>query len=215
MTWPVNMQPVSLWHLVWSSPEWVAVFANALFAAVTIGVIIWQVRVMIWQGHVSERHERMQNRLIQLQHEHEWVFRLNEERAQLLKLASKLHLAASCLKETESAGDPANWEELQGAAYELDSRLRILDVAAWTGANDAWHANLEGYVEAVLQAVIDDFDFNRKFGLTTNSPNPSTRKALKDAEQRFEIIKVFLALEGAIRMEFLDFKNKWDASLWT
>ncbi|MGC2330793.1 MAG: hypothetical protein WA581_05025 [Candidatus Acidiferrales bacterium] len=52
---------MSLWHLIWNSPEWVAVFANALFALVTISVIVWQVRVMIWQGRTSARHERIQN----------------------------------------------------------------------------------------------------------------------------------------------------------
>ena len=52
------MQEMSFWQLVENSPEWVGVFANALFAIVTIYVVYRQVRVMGWQ-----------NNLIRLQHE--------------------------------------------------------------------------------------------------------------------------------------------------
>jgi hypothetical protein len=34
------MYDVSFWELVGSSPEWVGIFANALFAVVTIAVVI-------------------------------------------------------------------------------------------------------------------------------------------------------------------------------
>ena len=40
------MQEMSFWQLVENSPEWVGVFANALFAIVTIYVVYRQVRVM-------------------------------------------------------------------------------------------------------------------------------------------------------------------------
>jgi hypothetical protein len=90
----------------------VGVFANALFALVTITVIIWQVcvmkaqvRVMKWQGRTSARHERMQNQLIHLEIEHSWLQLLNDERSQILKMARKLHLAAGCLKEIPSDTD--------------------------------------------------------------------------------------------------------------
>jgi hypothetical protein len=82
---------------------------------------------------------------------------------------------------------------------------------AFTGENDNWFPNLTRYVEAVLKAVIDDSRFYETFELPSDSPNLTTRKALKDAEQRHEIVKVFLDLEGAIRMEFFDFKTKWDS----
>ena len=102
--------------MILNNPEWVGVFANALFAVTTIGVITWQVcvmksqtrvmtmqvRVMRWQSRISARHERVQIQLIHLQHEHEWLLRLNAEREQLLKLGRKLHLAAGCLKQTPS-----------------------------------------------------------------------------------------------------------------
>jgi hypothetical protein len=85
------------------------VFANALFALVTITVIIWQVcvmkaqvRVMKWQGRTSARHERMQNQLIRLEIEHSGLQLLNDEGSQILKMARKLHLAAGCFHRTLS-----------------------------------------------------------------------------------------------------------------
>jgi hypothetical protein len=200
----LNMETMSLWRLILNNPEWIAVFASVIFAIATLNVMIWQVRV-------STRHERIQNRLIRLQHEHSWMLQLNEERETLLNLARKLHLAAGCLKSKHSISDPLHWTEVVHTTYELDSRLKILDMDAFTGENDNWFPNLTRYVEAVLKAIVDDSRFYETFELPSDSPNLTTRKALKDAEQRYEIIKVFLDLEGAIRMEFFDFKKKWDS----
>src|ERR1700722_13431102 len=68
------MHEMSKWEFVLNNPEWVAVFASAVFAVFTIVVIVWQVgvmkaqvRVMVWQGRNSSRHESIQNRLIQSQ----------------------------------------------------------------------------------------------------------------------------------------------------
>jgi hypothetical protein len=211
------MEYMSFWQLVENSPEWVGVFANALFAATTIVVIIWQVcvmkaqtrvmrlqvRAMRWQGHLSARHEGIQNRLTHLQLEREWVFHKNREREQLLKLARKLHLAAGCL-EQPSGGNKLIWEEVQDTVHELSERLRILDVVIYSGEYGMWFPSLSEYVAAVLDAVIGDSD---------EIPNLSTRKAMKAAEDRYKPINIFLDLEAAIRMEFFDFKNKWDAAL--
>lgn len=214
----MNMQPMSLSQLILNNPEWMGVFANALFAVITIGVITWQgcmmraqvrvmalqVRVMRWQGRLSARHERIQNRLIRLQHEHEWVLQRNREREQLLKLGRDLHLTAGCLREKSSTADHLHWEQLQDTIHELHSRLNILDVAVFSSENDGWFFNLKGYVDAVLKAVIDE---------NSETPNLSTRKALKDADDAYKPINIFLDLEAAIRMEFFDFKNKWDDAL--
>jgi hypothetical protein len=207
------MHEMSFWQLVINSPEWIGFFANVLFAIVTIGVLIWQVRVMKWQGCNSERHEYIQNKLIRLQHEHEWLLRLNTEREQVLKLARKLHIAVGCLKQEISDGDKISWEEVQDTIYELKGRLGILDMAAYTGAYDTWYPNLTAYVDAVLKAVIDDMNFNSTHGLTDQTPNLSTWKALKDADDRYKPISIFLDLEAAIRMEFFEFQSKWDAEL--
>jgi len=205
---------MSFWQLVKNSPEWVAVLANALFAVITIGVIVWQVLVMRWQGRISERHESIQNRLIRLQHEHEWLLRLNAEREKILALARKLHLVAGCLRERQQAGDVLNWEELQDRVFELSERLRILDARAYSGAYDSkWSVTLTCYVNAVLKAVTDDGKFNATYAQTNAIPNQSTRKALKEANDEYKPTGILLDLETAIRMEFLDFKDKWDAEL--
>jgi hypothetical protein len=145
------MEPMSFWQLVMNSPEWVGVFANVIFASTTIGVVIWQVRVMKaqvrvmkWQGRNSVRHERIQNKLIRLQHEHEWLLSLNAEREKILKLSRKLHLRAVSLKEADSIADQLNWEELQDTVYELSERLRIVDVRFYT---DKWCPTLILYVD--------------------------------------------------------------------
>jgi hypothetical protein len=78
------MEPMGFWQLVENGPEWVAAFASIVFGLATTGVIAWQVfvmkaqvRVMEWQVRSATRHERLQNRLIRLQHEHEWVRQKN------------------------------------------------------------------------------------------------------------------------------------------
>lgn len=67
-------------HTIAHNPEWMAVFASSVFAFFTVVVIVWQVRVMIWQGKNSDRHERTQNRLLRLQFEREWMERKNAQR---------------------------------------------------------------------------------------------------------------------------------------
>jgi hypothetical protein len=146
----MNMEPMSVRQLILNNPEWVGVLSNALFAVITIGVITWQVIVMRWQAHNSDRHERLQNQLICLEHEHEWVVQKNREREQLLKLAHKLNLAAGCLKHTPSDADSLHWAEVQDTVFELNSRLNILDVATFTGVYDGWFPTLKDYVDAVL-----------------------------------------------------------------
>jgi hypothetical protein len=167
-----------------------------------------QVRVMKWQVRSSARQNRIQNLLIRLQHEHEWVIQKNREREQLLKLARDLHLAVGCLREESSDVDHLHWERVQDIVHELYARLNILDPAVFSSSYDGWFFNLEGYVDAILKAVIDDAP-------STETPNVSTRKALKEADDHYKPTSIFLDLETAIRMEFFDFKNKWDAALPT
>ena len=147
-------------------------------------VMALQVRVMRWQGHISVRHERIQNQLIRLQQEHEWLMRLNAEREQGLRLARRLHLSASCLEQSYSAGDNLNWEELRKTAHELSERLRILDIGAHSGVYDGWFADLEEYVEAVRNIVFEDGSFGDASLRPKEGPSVATRTALKDADYR-------------------------------
>jgi hypothetical protein len=61
--------------------------------------------------------------------------------------------------------------------------------------------------------VLEDGNINRKLDLPGETPNLSTRKELKAVDDRHNPISIFIDLETAIRMEFLDFKDKWDAAL--
>jgi len=184
------MQEMSFWQLVENSPEWVGVFANALFAIVTIYVVYRQVRVMEWQ-----------NNLIRLQHEHERLLRLNEGREQLLKLARKLHRDGSYFKEKPQNGDQRFWGEVQDTAEELNARLSTLDVSAYSGQYDNWFPRLTGYVDAVLKAVIAEYEFKTTYSVNDGIPSLSTRTALKDANKEHSPINIVLDLEAAIRMD--------------
>jgi hypothetical protein len=221
----MNMEPMSWPRFILNNPEWVGVLASSLFAVITIGAIVWQGCVMMAQKRVmqaqvdlteaqksvmesqlcsSASHERIQIKLIHLQHEHEWLLRLNAAREEVLKLGRKLHVAAGCLVRSSDASQTF-WQEVQDTVYELSERLRILDVRIYSGAYDNWYPRLAAYVDAIQIAVIND-----EANLT---PSDSTRTALKDANDRFKPLAIFLDLEGAIRMEFLEFKDKWDAAL--
>jgi hypothetical protein len=200
----MNMEPMSLRQLILNNPEWFSALTSALFAAITVTVITWQLIVMRWQAHNSNRHERIRNQLIRLQHEHEWIIQRNREREQLLKLARKLNLAASCVKDAPSDADSLHMEEVRDTVDELNSRLSILDVATFCGEYDDWFPALAGYVSAMLNAVIEEPNL---------TPGLPTRKALSDIRERCEPTKIFLDLEKAIRLEFFDFKNRWDAIL--
>ena len=208
------MEHMSFWELTKNSPEWVAAIASSLFAAITVLVLYWQVRVMRWVGRNSDRHERTQNRLIQFQLENEWVLRMNAEREKILTQARKLQLVAGCLRERERSSDQTNWEELRDRVVELSERLRILDARAHNGQYDnKWYLPLVVYVDAIVKIVLEDGKFNDTYALTSVVPNLSTRTMLKELNTKLEPIAVFLDLENAIRMEFSDFKDKWDAAL--
>lgn len=206
--------PVHLGDPASVSPEWVGVIASALFACVTIGVIVWQVfvmkaqvRVMTWQAKSSARHEQTQNRLIRLQHEHEWLLENNKVRRELLEMTRKLARLATPEFPWAAGSD---WDDLQSAVFELNDRLHTLDVASFLGPNDQWFFSLKAYVEAVLTAVLEDKNYEHVAGV--GIPAPETEKSLADANEKSDPISIGLDLEKAIRLELFDFKNRWDAA---
>ena len=129
------------------------------------------------------------------------MLRKNQEREQILKLGRKLHLDVGVLQHN-SDGNSLTWDEMRDTMYELHSRLRVLDVAL-CGEYDHWFFTLKEYVDAVVQTVLAE----------PGQLTSETRKALHDAEQHHKPNEIFLNMEEAIRMEFFDFKNKWDAAL--
>jgi hypothetical protein len=206
---PIEMHEMTFVQLVKDNPAWAGVFASTCFAFVTVCVITCQVCVMIWQGHNSERHERTQNRLLRLQFEHQWLQHLNGEREQILKLARELYLAVTSLNPQRSRSDPQTWSEVQDRVFELDGRLNRLDIAVYSGQYDSWFFSLNGYVDAVLKIILDDSKQSQP--PTRTIPLPETLKALTDANKQYNPSKIFVDLDAAIRMEFFDFKTKWDA----
>lgn len=226
------MHEMSKWEFILNNPEWVAVFTSVLFAIVT-SVIIWrqycamqeQVTVMQeqkavmeqqkeitkTQGETSARHERLQNRLIQLQHEHAWLMQLNSERKEVLKLGLKLHLAYMCLvNNAPSAADQLHWKDLQKDYYELNGRLSTMDVAAYSTSNDTWHKNLSDYLQAVFNAISIDIEELKKPVINPLVPRIATRTALEQAEKDFNPMGSFIGLKKAINAEFFAFKKKWE-----
>jgi hypothetical protein len=201
------MQPMSLWELVKNSPEWVAAIASIIFGGVMALLVFWQVVVMRRQGENSDRHERIANRTLRLQIEREWILQRNRDRRRLLKLARKLQLAARTLASSPPVDDPLAWDDVQSTADEITSRLRILDLATLSSEFDSWFSPLEDYAEAILNAWIA---WDKE---PPESRTRQTKKALKDADTLFNPGKIRLDLETAIRMEYFDFKSKWDAVL--
>ena len=198
------MQEMSFWELVRNSPEWVAVLANALFALVATLLVIWQ--IVVSKGLLTA-----QNRLIRLQHEHDWLLRSNGEREQILKITGKFHLASSLLRPDARTGDRENWLELQDTYYELSLRLRILDLGAYTSAYDSWLAKLKSYVAEMGEAITDDFKFNGTYSVANDTPNLSTRERFFSINSRHNPISTMMELEIAIRMEYSEFRSKWNA----
>lgn len=224
---PVSTHTLSFWKLTGDNPEWLSAFAAVLFGIVTGLLIYCQVRVMKaqtrimrfqaklmrWQGHQSSRIQRSQNLLVRLQHEHEWMLENNKERRELLKLARKLHSAASSLKGKPQSGDETRWGEVIDTVLELRSRLQTSDVASFTGTHDEWIAPLSVYIKAVEDAVLANADFNKRQRLTSDSPTLTARAALSNAAAQYDVLKTFSDMERAIRMELWDFKEKWDTVL--
>lgn len=228
---PPEMHEMSFWKLVAHSPEWVTVFSGAMFAIIT-SFIIWrqyrvmqtQSKIMKWQAENSDFHERQQNRLIQLQHEHQWMESLNVERERLRNLADKIYLHSGgliLLTKTSSASfaeakeasfsEELNWRKLRETASELDARLRVLNVAVYADAyHDKWYSSLREYVAAILKAIDDEFEFRKTFHLSAVGSSSKLAKALKEVEDLHNPLKICRDIEAAIRMEFVKFKQTWD-----
>lgn len=211
------MHDTSMWELVKNSPEWVTVLTSALFAIVTVGVIIWQVcvmkaqvRVMVWQAKNSAHHERTQNRLIESQNklfrsqiEHEWLVSINAERERLLTLGRKLYVAANVVWHSAPNSAELTWNEVRETVFELNDRLNVLNIAVYSGLYDMWYSKLREYRDAVLKAVTAE---------QNQFPSPYTKSRLGDANAKCLSDSIFIEIEDAIASDFRDFKNKWDAA---
>jgi len=200
------MHEMSFWELVRNSPEWVAALAAVVFGCATAFIIGMQVRVMTRQERNSERNERNQIRLLRLQHEHDWMVRLNSERDKILQLSLSVNAGAVVM---QNMSNLATWIKFREDLIELRLRLRSLDVAALTTMNNAWYSRLTDYMNALIVAVNYDATTAAQMGTPGEKPNPITLKAFAEAERLADVPKLFMSIELAIRSEFEDFNAKW------
>jgi hypothetical protein len=204
---PIEMHDYTWTQLLKDNPEW----ATVVFSAFTTLVIVWQVIVMILQGRGVDRREHQQNRLIRLQFDHSLLIRMNAEREKILHMAREVHHVAGCLTLPPMTGGESFWEELPVKTYELNQRLRILDLGAYTGPNDTWYFQLEEYINDLVRIIGEDNDFQKLYEMDGMTPADSTRVKLKEAENRHNPIGILLDIEKAMRLEFFEFKGRLDS----
>lgn len=204
------MHEMSFWELVKNSPEWVSALATVVFGLVSAGIILWQVLLMRKQGNTAARLLAQQNLLIRWQHEHEWIYERNRVRQELRDLTQRISLAAYGLKGECGSTDSKNWERLFDVAHELSLRLSALDLAVYSTPYDTWYEPLDAYVEGVLMVVGKNAEFTQKHGTDASEPTLSVLKEIEELTKAANPIKIQLDIENSIRMDFLDFKQKWD-----
>lgn len=201
------MGPTSFWELVKNNPEWVGVVTSVIFAVVTAVILGWQVFVMQRQERNSSRHEETQNNLLQLQLEHEFVRLLNAERERILELAKELKLSSDCFMNAPISVNN-HWNKLKNTAYELNERLSVLDLRAYSGSYGKWYFDLNDYVDALLKAVVQDTDT-----MAEGDVRLRVMDLLRTSANTHKLIDIQLAIESAIRMEVFGFEQKWNAAL--
>jgi hypothetical protein len=209
------MHEMSKWEFFLNNPEWVSVFASAVFAIVTV-YIIWRQKVAMEQqvevtkklGQASARHERLQNRLIKLQHEHEWLTAMNIKREAILKTATKLHIDMLYIMGNHRLGrDNEIWSSLLASRSELKLQLEILDTAAYSTLKSGWYEQLGVWANALFAIIGEDF----KTSQTPGFPTELTRKALTEMENSLNPVSAIYALQLTIKESTMEFSKKWDA----
>ena len=179
-------------------PEWVSLLATSLFAIITICIICWQ-------AIVSTRAQRRQNNLLQYQLEYARMQSLNVVRGEVLALLSKLR---TCLGLVKQSSDEGWWNDMQDAFYDLYDKTSTLDSSMHRGYYDGWYASLDGYMDDMFEAVVND---SRSEGRTERGkcPTGTTVKAFDAAESKWNPSNIALEIKTAIRMTASVFHEKW------
>jgi hypothetical protein len=211
------MHEMSKLEFIVNNPEWVTVLTSSLFAIVTL-CIIWrqksvmqqQAQIMVQQKEImrvqaetSARHERQQNRLIQLQHEHDWLTALNVKREEVLATAEKLHIDTLFVINGPFVTDMKGWSDLQHGRAKLKLQLDVLDVAAYLENKDDWHAQLMNWCAALFNVISEDYKVNK-----SGTPTMATRVALKELDKVQVPTKAMVAIRKAIRTDTDTFKKR-------
>ena len=208
------MHEMSVWEFLLNNPEWVTLFATILFATVST-YIIWcqknimkqQVLLMQQQGEKSLQHERTQNVLFTLQHEHDWLASMNGQREAILKTAKRLHINTLFSSHEPTVVDAQAWREVQTLRSELKLQLEVLDFAAYSPLKNDWYAQLMAWVDALLPIIGDDLKA-RASSFSVN-PTESARKAISNLEKTLNPVAAIRALQGVIKDSSEAFKTKW------
>jgi hypothetical protein len=210
------MHETSFWRFVEDSPEWVSVFTTALFAIVTTAIIYGQylamkaqVRVMVWQGKLSARHERQQNmllenqnKIIRYQFEYTRLTESNNERKQLLTLGRKMYEIAHYVVVASQSAVAEYLHQLRVISDEVTVRTNVLNIAVYSGKYDAWYEDFLDYIGLVIKALVSE---------SSTVPSSDTRTKIRSANELCMSKQIFSAIENAIAFEFRDVNDRWDA----
>lgn len=210
------MHETSFWRFVEDSPEWVSVFTTALFAIVTTAIIYGQylamkaqVRVMVWQGKLSARHERQQNmllenqnKIIRYQFEYTRLTESNNERKQLLTLGRKMYEIAHYVVVASQSAVAEYLQQLRVISDEVTVRTNVLNIAVYSGKYDAWYEDFLDYIGLVIKALVSE---------SSTVPSSDTRTKIRSANELCMSKQIFSAIENAIAFEFRDVNDRWDA----
>ena len=210
------MREISFWKLVENSPEWVGVFTTTVFALVTTAIIFGQylamkaqVRVMVWQGKLSARHERQQNmllenqnKIIRYQFEYTRLTESNNERKQLLTLGRKMYEIAHYVVVASQSAVAEYLHQLRVISDEVTVRTNVLNIAVYSGKYDAWYEDFLDYIGLVIKALVSEW---------STVPSSDTRTKIRSANELCMSKQIFSAIENAIAFEFRDVNDRWDA----
>lgn len=216
MPLPPEMHDYTWVQLLKDNPEWTQVVASSVLGLVTGGVIVWQVfvmkaqsRIMKWQATNSNKHEVQQNRLlekqnklIRFQFEYSWLNQLNQERQELLEMTQKLYAKTMEFASVSPGSRAAVFEDVRNAAEQLKGRLKVLNVAVYSGPHHEWHEKLEVYMGGVEAAIASAIP---------GRPELDTANQLLRAGERLDREHTLREIQQAVEREFFDFKVKWDA----
>lgn len=228
------MQEYTWTQLIKNSPEWVGVIASSLFAAIT-AIIIWrqkramdrqvnvtrelgeatnrilmhQTEILRLQGEISAQHQRTQNVILRLQHEHDWLTAYNARREKLLRTVTTLHTLILTIVGTPAYDARGTWSEFLQCRSDMKSQLDLLDAAAFTKETTGWYAELQSWNAELFKIITNYFDTTS----TPGYPSDTEQQSLKELEHKLNPIRTIYALQRAIQNDTEEFKKRWEAEV--
>jgi hypothetical protein len=103
-------------------------------------------------------------------------------------------------------------DRLFDIAFEISSRLKAVDLAVYTGSYDQWYPSLRDYVDGVLQAIAKSPELAKGDGDDGSARRAVIVKEIENLTKTADLFKIQMDIESSIRMDFFEFKQKWDQS---